>query len=90
MLQYNINKKKFELDNIYKSIETLAMQKDARTDDNFLNRLKENPNLYPLVDLEDRNKFISYAQTNIAKRQEENFNNAIKSEVKDLIFSRDL
>lgn len=84
----SVNKKKFELDNIYKSIETLAMQKDARTDDNFLNRLKENPNLYSLVDLEDRNKFISYAQTNIAKRQEENFNNAIKSEVKETPFGQ--
>lgn len=84
----SVNKKKFELDSIYKSIETLAMQKDSRTDDNFLNRLKENPNLYPLVDLEDRNKFISYAQTNIAKRQEENFNNAIKSEVKETPFGQ--
>jgi hypothetical protein len=79
----SVNKKKFELDSIYKSIETLAMQKDSRTDENFLNRLRENPSLYSLVDLEDRNKFISYAQTISAKRQEENDTNFIKSIIKD-------
>jgi disulfide oxidoreductase YuzD len=84
----SVNKKKFELDNIYKSIETLAMQKDSRTDDNFLNKLKENPSLYPLVDLEDRNKFISYAQTIAGKRSEENFTNAIKAEVKETPFGQ--
>jgi hypothetical protein len=67
----SVNKKKFELDNIYKSIETLAMQKDSRTDDNFLNKLKENPSLYPLVDLEDRAKFISNAQLIQQTRQKE-------------------
>jgi hypothetical protein len=67
----SVNKKKFELDNIYKSIETLAMQKDSRTDENFLNRLKENPSLYSLVDSEDRAKFISNAQLIQQTRQKE-------------------
>jgi hypothetical protein len=84
----SVNKKKFELDNIYKSIETLAMQKDSRTDENFLNRLRENPSLYSLVDLDDRNKFISYAQTVSAKRQEENDTNFIKSIIKDTPYSQ--
>ena len=84
----SVNKKKFELDNIYKSIETLAMQKDSRTDENFLNKLKENPSLYSLVDLEDRNKFISYAQTIAGKRQEENDTNFIKSIIKDTPYSQ--
>ena len=84
----SVNKKKFELDNIYKSIETLAMQKDSRTDENFLNKLKENPSLYSLVDLDDRNKFISYAQTIAGKRQEENDTNFIKSIIKDTPYSQ--
>jgi hypothetical protein len=84
----SVNKKKFELDSMYKAIDTLAMQKDSRNDENFLNKLRENPSLYSLVDLDDRNKFISYAQTIAGKRQEENDTNFIKSIIKDTPYSQ--
>ena len=84
----SVNKKKFELDSMYKTIDTLAMQKDSRNDENFLNKLRENPSLYSLVDLDDRNKFISYAQTIAGKRQEENDTNFIKSIIKDTPYSQ--
>jgi len=67
----SVNKKKFQLDSIMKGMNTLLMEKDSRNDDNFLNKLKENPNLYPNVDLNDRAKFISHAQAIDSKRKEE-------------------
>ena len=67
----SVNKKKFELDSMYKAIDTLAMQKDSNSDSTFLDRLKKNPNLYPRVDLEDRIKFISYAQARRDKAEGE-------------------
>jgi len=67
----SVNKKKFELDSMYKAIDTLAMQKDSNSDSTFLDRLKKDPNLYPRVDLEDRIKFISYAQARRDKAEGE-------------------
>lgn len=67
----SVNKKKFELDSMYKAIDTLAMQKDSNSDSTFLDRLKKDPNLYPRVDLEDRIKFISYAQAKRDKAEGE-------------------
>jgi hypothetical protein len=67
----SVNKKKFELDSMYKAIDTLSMQKDSHSDSTFLDRLKKDPNLYSRVDLEDRVKFISYAQAIDSKRKEE-------------------
>ena len=67
----SVNKKKFELDSMYKDIDTLAMQKDSNSDSTFLDRLKKDPNLYPRVDLNDRVKFISYAQARRDKEEGE-------------------
>ena len=67
----SVNKKKFELDSMYKDIDTLAMQKDSHSDSTFLDRLKKDPNLYPRVDLNDRVKFISYAQARQEKAEGE-------------------
>jgi len=67
----SVNKKKFELDSMYKAIDTLSMQKDSHSDATFLNRLKKDPNLYPRVDLDDRVKFISYAQARQEKAEGE-------------------
>ena len=67
----SVNKKKFELDVMYKDIDTLAMQKDSSSDNTFLDRLKKDPNLYPRVDLNDRVKFISYAQARQEKAEGE-------------------
>ena len=67
----SVNKKKFELDSMYKDIDTLAMQKDSNSDSTFLDRLKKDPNLYPRVDLNDRVKFISYAQARRDKAEGE-------------------
>jgi hypothetical protein len=67
----SVNKKKFELDSMYKAIDTLSMQKDSHSDGTFLNRLKKDPNLYPRVDLDDRVKFISYAQARQEKAEGE-------------------
>jgi hypothetical protein len=67
----SVNKKKFELDSMYKDIDTLAMQKDSSNDNTFLDRLKKDPNLYPRVDLNDRVKFISYAQARQEKAEGE-------------------
>jgi len=77
----SVNKKKFELDSMYKAIDTLSMQKDSHSDSTFLDRLKKDPNLYSRVDLDDRVKFISYAQ-NIAIKKEDN---RITSEVESFI-----
>jgi hypothetical protein len=65
----SVNKKKFELDSMYKDIDTLAMQKDSHSDSTFLDRLKKDPNLYSRVDLNDRVKFISYAQARQEKAE---------------------
>ena len=67
----SVNKKKFELDSMYKAIDTLAMQKDSHSDSTFLDRLKKDPNLYSRVDLDDRIKFISYAQARQEKAEGE-------------------
>ena len=67
----SVNKKKFELDSMYKAIDTLAMQKDSHSDSTFLDRLKKDPNLYSRVGLEDRIKFISYAQARQEKAEGE-------------------
>jgi len=67
----SVNKKKFELDSMYKAIDTLSMQKDSHSDNTFLDRLKKDPNLYSRVDLEDRVKFISYAQARQEKAEGE-------------------
>ena len=67
----SVNKKKFELDSMYKAIDTLSMQKDSNSDSTFLDRLKKDSNLYPRVDLEDRIKFISYAQARRDKAEGE-------------------
>ena len=67
----SVNKKKFELDSMYKDIDTLSMQKDSHNDSTFLDRLKKDPNLYPRVDLDNRVKFISYAQARQQKAEGE-------------------
>jgi hypothetical protein len=67
----SVNKKKFELDSMYKAIDTLSMQKDSHSDGTFLDRLKKDPNLYPRVDLDERVKFISYAQARQEKAEGE-------------------
>ena len=67
----SVNKKKFELDSMYKAIDTLSMQKDSHNDNTFLDRLKKDPNLYSRVDLDDRIKFISYAQARRDKAEGE-------------------
>jgi len=67
----SVNKKKFELDSMYKAIDTLSMQKDSHNDITFLDRLKKDPNLYSRVDLDDRVKFISYAQARQEKAEGE-------------------
>lgn len=84
----SVNKKKFELDSIYKDLETLAMEKDSKFPEQFLQKLKENPNLYPGVDLETRAKIISYSQTALGKKQENDFINIIKAEVKETPFGK--
>jgi hypothetical protein len=47
------------------------MQKDSHSDSTFLDRLKKDPNLYSRVDLDDRIKFISYAQARQEKAEGE-------------------
>jgi hypothetical protein len=81
------NKKKFELDSMYKDIDTLAMQKDSSSDNTFLDRLKKDPNLYPRVDLNDRVKFISYAQARREKAEGEFLEASGKSVVVDSKFN---
>jgi hypothetical protein len=81
------NKKKFELDSMYKDIDTLAMQKDSSNDNTFLDRLKKDPNLYPRVDLNDRVKFISYAQARREKAEGEFLEASGKSVVVDSKFN---
>jgi hypothetical protein len=81
------NKKKFELDSMYKDIDTLAMQKDSSSDNTFLDRLKKDPNLYPRVDLNDRVKFISYAQSRRDKAEGEFLEASGKSVVVDSKFN---
>jgi hypothetical protein len=79
----SVNKKKFELDSMYKTIDTLAMQKDSHSDSTFLDRLKKDPNLYPRVDLEERTKFISYAQA----RQQKAEGEMVEANVKSIVAS---
>jgi hypothetical protein len=83
----SVNKKKFELDSMYKDIDTLAMQKDSSSDNTFLDRLKKDPNLYPRVDLNDRVKFISYAQARREKAEGEFLEASGKSVVVDSKFN---
>jgi len=83
----SVNKKKFELDSMYKAIDTLAMQKDSSSDNTFLDRLKKDPNLYPRVDLDDRVKFISYAQARREKAEGEFLEASGKSVVVDSKFN---
>jgi hypothetical protein len=83
----SVNKKKFELDSMYKAIDTLAMQKDSSSDNTFLDRLKKDPNLYPRVDLNDRVKFISYAQARREKAEGEFLEASGKSVVVDSKFN---
>jgi hypothetical protein len=83
----SVNKKKFELDSMYKDIDTLAMQKDSNSDNTFLDRLKKDPNLYPRVDLNDRVKFISYAQSRRDKAEGEFLEASGKSVVVDSKFN---
>ena len=83
----SVNKKKFELDSMYKAIDTLAMQKDSHSDSTFLDRLKKDPNLYSRVDLDDRIKFISYAQARREKAEGEFLEASGKSVVVDSKFN---
>jgi hypothetical protein len=83
----SVNKKKFELDSMYKAIDTLAMQKDSHSDSTFLDRLKKDPNLYSRVDLDDRIKFISYAQARKEKAEGEFLEASGKSVVVDSKFN---
>jgi hypothetical protein len=83
----SVNKKKFELDSMYKDIDTLAMQKDSNSDSTFLDRLKKDPNLYPRVDLNDRVKFISYAQARRDKEEGEFLESSGKSVVAESKFN---
>ena len=83
----SVNKKKFELDSMYKDIDTLAMQKDSHSDSTFLDRLKKDPNLYPRVDLNDRVKFISYAQARRDKAEGEFLESSGKSVVAESKFN---
>ena len=83
----SVNKKKFELDVMYKDIDTLSMQKDSHNDSTFLDRLKKDPNLYPRVDLNDRVKFISYAQARREKAEGEFLEASGKSVVVDSKFN---
>jgi hypothetical protein len=83
----SVNKKKFELDVMYKDIDTLAMQKDSHSDNTFLDRLKKDPNLYSRVDLNDRVKFISYAQARRDKAEGEFLESSGKSVVAESKFN---
>jgi hypothetical protein len=71
---------------MYKAIDTLSMQKDSHNDITFLDRLKKDPNLYSRVDLDDRVKFISYAQARQQKAEGEMAEASGKSVVADSKF----
>jgi hypothetical protein len=63
------------------------MQKDSHSDSTFLDRLKKDPNLYSRVDLDDRIKFISYAQARREKAEGEFLEASGKSVVVDSKFN---
>jgi len=59
--------KKIKLDEKFKTIDTFAMIKDSKSSEQFLQKLKENPDLYKNADLNLKSQLIFQAQENANK-----------------------
>ena len=59
--------KKIKLDEKFKIIDTFAMVKDSKSPEQFLQSLKENPELYKNADLNLKSQLILQAQENLNK-----------------------
>ena len=59
--------KKIKLDEKFKIIDTFAMVQDSKSPEKFLQRLKENPELYKNADLNLKSQLILQAQENLNK-----------------------
>ena len=59
--------KKIKLDEKFKTIDTFAMIKDSKSSEQFLQKLKENPDLYKNADVNLKSQLIFQAQENANK-----------------------
>jgi len=59
--------KKIKLDEKFKIIDTFAMVQDSKSSEQFLQKLKENPNSYKNADLNLKSQLILQAQENLNK-----------------------
>jgi hypothetical protein len=75
----SVNKKKLKFDSWMSAVNTVKMEQDSNTQSNFLQRVTEDPTLYPGVPTRERLKIIEHAQANYSKRQTESLNATIKS-----------
>jgi hypothetical protein len=75
----SVNKKKLKFDSWMSAVNTVKMEQDSNTQSNFLQRVTEDPSLYPGVPTRERLKIIEHAQANYNKRQTESLNATIKS-----------
>ena len=74
--------KKIKLDEKFKIIDTFAMVKDSKSPEQFLQSLKENPELYKNADLNLKSQLILQAQENLNKNiSDSNIDNILESKL---------